>query len=338
MILKHVSVIIIVSFWGLWNTPGTSAEAPTAGTPPYGPLRLVNQQPLQLLFLQPFPDMAEPVASRRGLIHVNVALSNTLVEQNRDVTADLDLEMVRAVFDFRYGLFSDLEVGFEIPMLFTYGGILDHFIEGVEDVFHATRDLRGGQDAGDFSYRVLRGDQRFLQGRDGALGLGDVILKVRIRLLRERSLLPALSLRAAVKLPTGSPSRAFGSGEIDSSFGLLLQKTLARWTFYVNADVTFPGEAFAEVAVSLQPFFGGVAAVEWHLSRQVSVVAQLRGDTRPFHNTIPILDRRLIETLLGFNWALSGSLLLQGGIAQDQFNSACCSADVSFFLNMTGRL
>ena len=339
MTRKHVSlIIIIVSFCSLWSPLGAAAETPDAVTPPYGPLRLVNQQPLQLLFLQPFPDMAEAVDSKRGLIHVNVALTNTLVEQNREVTADLNLEMVRAVLDLRYGLVSGLEVGFELPILFTYEGILDPFIKGVEDLLHATRDLRGAEDAGDFSYRVERGDRRLLQGHEDALGPGDVVLKVKVRLLREQPLLPAMSLRAAVKLPTGATSRAFGSGEIDGGFGLLLQKTWARWTFYVNADVIFPGEAFEAGDLSLQPFFGGVAAVEWHLSQRVSLVAQLRGDTRPFHDTIPILDRRLIETLLGFNWALSRSLQLQGGLAEDQFNSACCAADVSFFLNITGRL
>jgi hypothetical protein len=37
------------------------------------------------------------------------------------------------------------------------------------------------------------------------------------------------------------------------------------------------------------------------------------------------------------NWALSRHLVLQAGLAQDQVNSACCAADVSFFLNLTGR-
>lgn len=338
MTRKHVSVMIIVGFCSLWSPCGAAAETLDVAPPPYGPLRLVNQQPLQLLFLQLFPDIAEAVDAKRGLIHVNVALSNTLVEQNREVSADLNLEMVRTVLDLRYGLVAGLEVGFELPILFTYGGILDPFIEGVEDFFHAARDLRGAEDAGDFSYRVERGERRLLQGHEDALGPGDVVLKVKIRLLHERPLVPAISLRAALKLPTASTSRAFGSGEVDGGFGLLLQKTLARWTFYVNADVTFPGEAFETGDLSLQPFFSGVAAVEWHLSQRVSLVAQLRGDTRPFHDTIPILDRRLIETLLGFNWALSRPLQLQGGLAEDQFNSACCAADVSFFLNITGRL
>ena len=101
--------------------------------------------------------------------------------------------------------------------------------------------------------------------------------------------------------------------------------------------MTFPGQAFEDVDVSLHPFFLGVFAVEFRLSRPVSFVLQFRGDTRPFHDTNPILDRYIIETDLGVNWAISRSLVLQAGLAEDQFNSDCCSADVSFFLNLTGR-
>ena len=105
----------------------------------------------------------------------------------------------------------------------------------------------------------------------------------------------------------------------------------------MNADVTFPGQAFDDVDVSLHPFFLGLFAVEFRVSRPVSLVLQLRGDTRPFHDTISILDKRIIETHLGVNWEISRHLVLQAGVAEDQFNSACCSADVSFFLNLTGR-
>ena len=117
-----------------------------------------------------------------------------------------------------------------------------------------------------------------------------------------------------------------------------MTRSLWRLTFYVNGDVTFPGQAFDNVGVSLQPFFLGLLAIECRLSRPVSLVVQLRGDTRPFHHTLPVLDRHIIETILGVNWAISRSLVLQAGLAEDQFNSDCCSADVSFFLNLTGRL
>jgi hypothetical protein len=183
---------------------------------------------------------------------------------------------------------------------------------------------------------VLRGSEQFIGGREDAAGIGDVVLKVKLHLLHEQSWLPAVGIRAALKMPTGSPSRAFGSGEVDGGLGVLLQKTFGRWTFYGNGDVTFPGKAFDEV--EMQPFLSGVVAVEYLLARPFSAVVQFRGDTQPFRDSIPILDRRIFEVLLGFNWVLSRSLLLQGGFAEDLFESHCCSADVSFFLNLTGHL
>jgi len=333
--------VTLVALWtvccsGVWP----AAAASDALSPPYGPLRLVNQQPVQLLFLQPFPDGTDVAPPGRLDVHLNTALTNTLVEQQEEVAAQLDLEMVRAVFDLHYGVSPHVEVGLDIPLMYTYGGILDRFVLGVERLLTpgSERRIRKRQDTGAFTYRVARGNRPFIRGQDEALGLGDVVLKAKARLLHERAFLPALSLRAAVKFPSGDSARAFGSGEVDGSFGLLLQKTLGRWTFYVNGDVTFPGQPFKDVGVSIQPFFGGVMAIEFRVSEPVSLVLQMRGDTRPFSHTVPVLDKRLIQSILGVNWAITRRVVLQAGLDEDQFNSACCSADVSFFLNLTGRL
>jgi uncharacterized protein DUF3187 len=306
---------------------------------PYGPLRLVNQQPVQLLFLQPFPDRADVTPFRHINVDLNVALTNTLVGGEQDVTVNLDLEMVRTVIALRYGVHPNFDVGIALPIIYTYGGILDDFILDVEQLFTPGKErrLRKNQDAGAFTYQVSRGNRVFIQGQDNALGIGDIVLQAKGQVLQEQAWLPAVSLRAAVKFPSGDSDRAFGSGEFDGSLGVLLQKSLWRLTFYVNADVTFPGQAFDDVDVSLHPFFLGLFAIEFRLSYPVSLVLQLRGDTRPFHDTISILDKRIIETHLGVNWAISRHLVLQAGFAEDQFDSACCSADVSFFLNLTGR-
>src|SRR5262249_46843422 len=314
---------------GVWQ----GAAASDVLTPPYGPLRLVNQQPVQLLFLQPFPDGTDVTPPGHLDVHLNTALTNTLIEEKYAFSATLDMEMVRSVLDLHYGVHPHLEVGLDIPLIYTYGGILDYFISDVESTLRGhRRPLRRRQVAGQFTYRVSRGDSLFIQGQDDAVGIGDVVLKAKASLLHEQAFLPAVSLRAAVKFPSGDSARAFGSGEVDGGFGFLLQKTLWRLTFYVNGDVTFPGQPFKDVGVSLQPFFGGVMALEFRVSGPVSFVAQVRGDTRPFHHTIPILDKRLIQSSLGVNWAITRHLVLQVGLDEDQFNSACCSADVTFFL------
>jgi len=319
----------------VWRAEAVSDMFPA----PYGPLRLVNQQPVQLLFLQPFPDRADVTPFRHVDVDLNTAVTNTLVADQQDFTANLDLEMVRTVIVLRYGVHPNFDVGVTLPIIYTYGGILDGFILGVER--HLTpgkeRTLRKNQVNGAFTYQVSRGNREFIQGQDDALGIGDIVLQAKGQLLHEQAWFPAVSLRAAVKFPSGDADPAFGSGEFDGSVGVLLQKTLGRFTFYVNADVTFPGQAFEDVDVTLHPFFLGLLALEFRVSRPVSLVLQLRADTRPFHDTIPILDKRILEIHLGVNWEISRHLVLQAGVAEDQFNSVCCSADVSFFLNFTGR-
>ncbi len=340
-VLPCVTVMLVV-LWTVCCSVVWQVEAAsdTFTAPPYGPLRLVNQHPVQLLFLQPFPDRADMTPFGHLGVDLNVALTNTLLGDKQDFTANIDLEMVRTVIALHYGVHPQLEVGLALPIMYTYSGILDHFILGVERLLTPGRErtLRQNQVAGAFAYQVFRGNRLFIQGQDGAFGIGDIVLQAKAQLLHEQERLPAVSLRAAVKFPSGDPDRAFGSGEIDESVGFLVQKTLWRLTFYVNGDMTFPGQAFENVGVSLQPFFLGLLAVEFRLARPVSLVMQWRGDTRPFHHTIPILDKRILELDLGVNWAISRSLVLQAGLAEDQFHSDCCSADVSFFLNLTGRL
>ena len=258
--ILHCVTVTLAALWMVCCSAVWRAEAASNTFPaPYGPLRLVNQQPVQLLFLQPFPDRADVTPFRHFDVDLNVALTNTLVGDQQDFTVNLDLEMVRTVIALRYGVHPNFEVGIALPIIYTYGGILDGFILGVERLItpEGERPLRKNQVAGTFAYQVSRGNRVFIQGQEDALGIGDIVLQAKAQLLHEQDWFPAVSLRAAVKFPSGDSDRAFGSGEIDGSIGVLLQKTLGRFTFYVNADVTFPGQAFDDVGRLFTTFFPG---------------------------------------------------------------------------------
>jgi hypothetical protein len=45
--------------------------------------------------------------------------------------------------------------------------------------------------------------------------MGDFVLRAKGKVWDEGSVLPGLSTRVAVKLPTGNEDRAFGSGKLD---------------------------------------------------------------------------------------------------------------------------
>ena len=331
LLLVIICTVLGVGRDGMVNVARADAVSP------FGPLRLVNQHPLQLLFLQPSPDLATPVAARHAVLQVNIALTNTLVQNAQpDFSAKVDLEMVRAVADLRYGVFARLEVGLELPFLYTHGGILDEFIESFEGTFGYLIARRKDQDAREVAYRVLRNNRLSIALHNDAAGIGDAVAKAKFQLLREGLWQPVLSVRGALKFPTGSTTQAFGSGAVDGGLGLLVQKSFGRWTFYLNGDLTLPGDAFAELDV--QPFVGGLVAVEFRLSQALSLVGQFRGDSRPFHATIPLLDRRLFGAQFGLNWAITPAVVLQGGLGEDAAGSGCCASDVSFFLNLAAYL
>src|SRR5262245_7451104 len=105
-------IVTLVALWIVCCSAVRQVEAVADMFPkPYGPLRLVNQQPLQLLFLQPFPDRAYVTPFRHAEVDLNVALTNTLLGDQQDFTVNLDLEMIRTVIALRYGVYPNFEVG-----------------------------------------------------------------------------------------------------------------------------------------------------------------------------------------------------------------------------------
>ena len=57
----------------------------------------------------------------------------------------------------------------------------------------------------------------------------------KFQVLTETNTLPALSIRAALKLPTGDESHLLGSGSPDYGLGLAMEKHVAKdWIVYAN--------------------------------------------------------------------------------------------------------
>ncbi len=301
-----------------------------------GPIPLVNQNPIQLLFLQPAPDRAETLGAGHGSVRLTSNLTNTLVSKSSaQYEAKLDMEHLRTCLDIRYCFGAKWELGLSIPVYHFYNGVLDGFIHEVERLFGSVREVRGQQDKYDFTYLVAKDGTTFITGNENKTGFGDSILGAKIALLDQEGIIPALGARASVKLPTGSEGKAFGSGEFDWGLGLLIEKDFSPFSLYLNADVIFPGDAFKDEGISLQKFYTLMFAAEYRISPRFSLLAQVSYNGRAFKQTgVDLLDRRILDLLVGADYRAKNNMFVQFGFVEDIISSADASADVTFFLNL----
>ena len=300
-----------------------------------GPISIVNQSPIQLLFLQPVPDKADTLPKGHGSIRLNTTITNTLLSQESEhYAATVDMETIRTSLEVSYGVTPCLELGVSLPAAHHYSGFMDKPIREVERICGKIRKVRQEEDANEFAYVVKKDDKVFISGSKNSTGMEDLVLRAKGKVWDEDNILPALSARLAVKLPTGDESRAFGSGKVDWGLGLLLQKNINRASTYLNADVIFPGNAFDDAGVSLREFYTVMIGAEYRFTQQFSAIAQMNWITRPFKDTgLEMLDKRIFELLIGLNYFTKSGIFIQTGGIEDMFDSCESGADLTFFLN-----
>jgi hypothetical protein len=132
------------------------------------------------------------------------------------------------------------------------------------------------------------------------------------QLLQETASMPALSIRTALKLPTGYEGQFFGSGSPDVGFGLATEKGFSgRWVVYANLNGVVPTGRIA--GMSLQPTVSGLVAIEYLWSENLSLTTQFDYYSTPFHGSgTRVLDKGVTESVLGFSYRLTQHLLWQG--------------------------
>ena len=322
LILLYASVAFPGNSWERWQERS-------------GPIPLVNQSPIQLLFLQPVPDRADTLPTGHASIKVNSTVTNTLASKTSEhYSGTVDTEMIRACLEMKYGVLPRLELGLSLPAAHYYSGFMDKPILEVEKMFGDPRKVREDEEANQFTFFVKKDDKVFISGSKNSAGMGDLVLRAKGKVWDEGNILPGLSTRLTIKLPTGDEGRAFGSGEVDWGLGLLLQKDMNKMSAYLNADVTFPGDAFDDAGISLREFYSVMIGGEYRFTSRFCALAQFNWMTRPFEDTgLDMLDRRIIELLIGLNYRMKSGIFIQMGGLEDIFSSSESGADFTFFLN-----
>jgi len=104
---------------------------------------------------------------------------------------------------------------------------MDGAIKQVERLTTGLSPARAALSNTNFTFNVTHNGQTVMTGAPGASGLGDTMLVSKYQLVTETAATAAVSLRGAVKLPTGNQAEFFGSGSPDFGVGLQVEKLVA---------------------------------------------------------------------------------------------------------------
>jgi len=251
---------------------------------PNGPLVSRTQNPIYLQSLGQTPERAYVNPQGIYSFWLDISYSNMYeFNQNAGNQVDFDMELARIAFLYNYGLGRDMEVELEVPFMHFNGGVLDAFIQDFHKLFGFPNGGRELVPNGQFTYRVRRNGNTIYEVNSLDIGLSDIIAGLKYNFIKESKKMPALAFRFRFKFPTGKSSSGTGDGNINYSLGLIAEKSISRWHFYLNIDYIIVSGVEALSELYYNQVFAWLTSVEFSVSQPISVIAQLQGST-------PMLD------------------------------------------------
>ena len=302
------SRIILVAFLVFLSFPPAPVWAEG-----FGPFPVRNFQPIQQLVLSMPGDRAAVL--KQGVLDVRLELTETASifrDQSSQANVTMKFETLRSGLFLRYGATERWEFSVEVPLLYRYRGFMDGPIKAVERATTGLSPARNALGNSGYAFNISRGGRTVASGREGAVGLGDSTVISKYQVLLETAWMPAVSIRTALKLPTGDEGQFFGSGSPDFGFGLAVEKGFGgRWVVYGNLNGVVPTGRIA--GMPLQPTISGLVALEYLWSENLSFTTQFDYYSTPFHGVgTRVLDKGVTESVAGFSYRLTQHLLWQG--------------------------
>jgi hypothetical protein len=179
--------------------------------PSFGPLSSRTQNPIYLLFLNSVPESTETLKKGHFQFSIGETVTN-LFNQARTPSGfslDLDMEIHRTDLNFAYGFYPNFEVGLQLPLMNFNGGFLDEFIQNYHKLFGLPNGGRSSVSNNQFTFRVSNRGQILYSVNPQSLGLGDLSLYLKHRIITEAGKKPGISFRLTMKIPTGDRGGAW---------------------------------------------------------------------------------------------------------------------------------
>lgn len=301
---SHIGFVTLLALGGC-------SLLPEENPPTRGPIATRNQHPLALTVLQPRPRSAR--IQPRGTLGVELASTAMSIFEDGFGAGEkvvFDGEIWRNALRLRYGLAEGLDVEVEFALAYTTSGFLD----GLADAFHDTFNLPGGGrglvGTDQFEMKIESEDETIFDVEENRLGLDDIPIVLTRRLREEDADGPGVAFRVAVELPTGSEKNGFGNGKLDYGAGILLERSIGKWTFTGGADYVLVGQPddFEDADVDLDNSILLAQGIEYRLGERCSLLMQVLYQS-PFTRDLDIkeIDREMLDLGIGLALDVSGA-------------------------------
>ncbi len=263
---------------------------------------------------------------------LRVDWSNEYVNtQNARESLLIDAESQRITFGFRQGLAPGVEIGIDVPLLITGGGVLDNVIENWHDAFGLPNGGRQQRPRNRYAVQYVKDGQTLLDVHDSSTDFGDVELNAGFALRDD------IAFRAMAKLPTGRDSLLLGGttgGAIWFDYNPFA--SLTHWFGYVSAGVSY-NEAADQLGGQQKPLVGlGGVGVGYKLIPALALITQFNVQTKLYKgSTLNALDNPGGQLAFGGRISFSRRLALDLGVQEDVLLSS--SPDFSIHIGLNYR-
>ena len=317
-----------------------------AGAVPAVPLPWQESSPLARTFLQlPFEGPAvTPVGSLEAGVAVLYA-NSIFRDVNASYSIDLHVETAQATVMLRTGVVPGVEFQLAIPVVVTTGGFLDRPIEVVEGVFHGSNPLRAQVPRSRAHVRLesqagagpgASSGPTSLSFDGPAAGLGDVWTGFKFLVANQSGVLPAVAIRAVLKLPTGLIP--YGSGEADLGTSVILGWNVPALGIWLELDAMQPTGRAVLADIRTRTYGAAQFGLTWQLSDVVALHGQASAHASPLTGTgLSALDDPTFYVIAGTTVNLSRSVSADLGLVENVFSPGR-GADFTILLGAKARI
>jgi len=252
---RHPHTIHIIASVLIIALSMSAAEAPAWEITPF---QIRNESPFIRIFGLPTPGEAWTVPGGRLETGADLNWGNSYsdVTNSRGDRLIIDSEIYELTLKARYGITDKWEAGVEIPVVYSAGGVLDNFIIDFHKAFGFRAGSRTEAPKNRLLYSLTRNGVEQLHIESSNYGLGDIRLTAGYNIYDGYN--KALSVRASLKLPTGSSSDLRGSGSTDIALWLIAQHDfdtrLGLWSVFGTAGAM--GMTTGDILPDMQKNYG----------------------------------------------------------------------------------